>query len=279
MTSMQCAALALGSAGISLDRSMRVGDSNRSFIEHLPGGFRMGVRYPAIVAFPGRGESDSSMEQYSQLDSISAIVLYPQGLPGYGGKSSWEATPYSGPSAKDYEFATAVTDWLRRSDCVDAARIDFAGKSDGGGFAASAACTIPEVAAVAAISAAVYSAFGRCTPQGRAIALLTMHGTDDPVVPYDGDQQRGLMSTDAWVAEWRDRDGCTGNPDTSTLGSDVTQSVWALCAPGGAVAAYRIAGGGHTWPGAVECSGPGQVTHTVDAAQVMAAFFAAHPRS
>jgi polyhydroxybutyrate depolymerase len=46
---------------------------------------------------------------------------------------------------------------------------------------------------------------------------------------------------------------------------------------GTGVVNYRIIGGGHTWPGATVPSGPGATTHSIDAAQAMAAFFAAHP--
>jgi polyhydroxybutyrate depolymerase len=40
---------------------------------------------------------------------------------------------------------------------------------------------------------------------------------------------------------------------------------------------YRITGGGHTWPGELADSGPGHVTQTISATQVMWDFFLNHP--
>jgi polyhydroxybutyrate depolymerase len=86
-----------GAAGSSTDRTMEVGGRTRTFIEHVPAGFSADTKYPAIIAFPGRGESAGELEAYSQLDSVGAIVLYAQGLPGAGGQPAWESTPYQGP--------------------------------------------------------------------------------------------------------------------------------------------------------------------------------------
>jgi polyhydroxybutyrate depolymerase len=258
---------------------MDIAGRTRTFIEHLPTGFSAssGTKYVSIIAFPGRGESAAEFEAYSQLDDVNAIVLYAQGLGGAGGEPSWEATPYLTASAHDYEFATELVNWLAGSSCVDASRIDMAGKSDGAGFAASAACGIAGVAAVATISAALYEADNRCTASGRPLAILNMHGTGDTVIPYDGSTQDGLYSTDAWVKLWHGRDQCTGPAADSDLVSGVEQSTWTSCADGTAVINYRIAGGGHTWPGATVSSGPGATTQSVDAAQVISTFFADHP--
>jgi polyhydroxybutyrate depolymerase len=153
------------------------------------------------------------------------------------------------------------------------------GKSDGAGFAASAACGIPQVAAVATISGAFYQGENRCAASGQPLSILNMHGTGDPVVPYDGSRARGLYATDAWLALWRQRDQCAGPGIDRSIASDVVQTTWPSCIDGTEVVNYRIIGGGHTWPGAtVPSGGPGATTHSIDAAQAMAAFFAAHPR-
>jgi polyhydroxybutyrate depolymerase len=265
-------------AGSSTDRAMDVGGRTRTFIEHVPAGFAAGTRYPAIIAFPGRGESARELQVYSQLDNIGAIVLYAQALPGAGGQSAWESTPYQGAFAHDYEFAADLVRLLAGSSCVDPSRIDMTGKSDGAGFAASAACGIPQVAAVATISGAFYQGENHCAAGGHPLSILNMHGTSDPVVPYDGSRARGLYSTGAWLGLWRQRDRCTGPGLDRRLAPDVIQATWPSCIAGTGVVNYRIIGGGHTWAGATVPSGPGATTHSIDAAQAMAAFFTAHPR-
>jgi hypothetical protein len=90
-----------------------------------------GASSPRSSRFPGRGESDAELEQYSQLDGTDAVVLYLQPLAGAGGQPSWEASPYQSAAAHDYEFAADVVSWLDGPPCVDATRIDMTGKSDG----------------------------------------------------------------------------------------------------------------------------------------------------
>ncbi|QUQ63924.1 alpha/beta hydrolase family esterase [Kutzneria sp. CA-103260] len=256
---------------------MTVAGQNRAFIEHLPAGFTAGTKYPAVIAFPGRGESDSQLQGYSQLDTVNAVVLYAQGLDGQGGKPTWEATPYIGAEAHDYEFTTDMVELLAGSPCVDAGRIALAGKSDGAGFAASAACTISGVAAVATISGAFYQQYNHCGASGNAVPMLDMHGTSDPVMPYEGIPSRGVYSIDAWLQLWQQRDQCTGSGTDDTIASDVVRTTWSTCASGVEVVNYRIIGGGHTWAGATTPSGPGGTTHSVDAAQTIACFLQDHP--
>jgi polyhydroxybutyrate depolymerase len=100
-------------------------------MEHVPPSIGNGRKLPAVIAFPGRGESDAELEQYSQLDGTDAVVLYLQPLAGAGGQPSWEASPYQSAAAHDYEFAADVVSWLDGPPCVDATRIDMTGKSDG----------------------------------------------------------------------------------------------------------------------------------------------------
>jgi polyhydroxybutyrate depolymerase len=266
-----------GARGSSATHTIEVSGRTRTFIEHVPAGFTAGPRYPAIIAFPGRGESARQLETYSQLDGVDAIVVYAQALPGSGGQPSWEGTPYQGASAHDYGFATDLVRWLAGSSCVDASRIDMTGKSDGAGFAASAACGIAGVAAVATISGAFYQEQNHCAASGRPLAILNMHGTDDPVIPYDGNAAEGLYSTGAWIGQWVRRDRCAGPGLGHDVAPGIVQSSWPTCADRTAVVNYQIIGGGHTWPGATVPSGPGPTTHAIDAAQVMAAFFAGHP--
>ncbi|MEV7600425.1 hypothetical protein AB0O91_23925 [Kitasatospora sp. NPDC089797] len=268
-----------GAPNSSVTHTVEVAGKVRTFIAHLPAGPAPGAKVPAIIAFPGRGEDAGRLEAYSGLDAVDAVVLYAQGLDGKGGKPSWEATPYLGAEAHDYEFAGDLVRWLAGSGCVDPARIGLAGKSDGAGFAASAGCTLDGVATVATVSGAFYQDVNHCSGRGRPVATLNMHGTADPVIPYDGNPDRGLYSTDAWLRLWQQRDRCTGAGTDQDLAPDVTSTTWSTCADSTVVVNYRIAGGGHTWPGASVSSGPGGTTHSIDAARTILDFLDAHPRT
>lgn len=264
-------------AGKPTIRTLTVAGRKRTFIEHPPPGLGTGAKAPAIIAFPGRGESGTQLERYSGLDATRAIVLYLQALDGTGGQPSWEASPYQGAAAHDYEFAADVVSWLEDSPCVDATRIDMTGKSDGAGFAASAACVTAGIAAVATVSAAFYESGTRCAPSGRPVSVLNLHGTSDPVIPYNGSASQGLLSTASWIRLWRTHDQCPRQPAKTTPAAQVTQATWSPCHHGTAVVNDTLTGAGHTWPGAPLPSGQGPQNHTLNAAQVIAAFFSAHP--
>jgi len=261
---------------ITAARTVDVAGRARTFIEHVPAD-PGGARLTAIIAFPGRGETAAELESYSGLNGTGAVVLYMQALDGAGGQPSWEATPYQDASAHDYEFAADVVHWLAGASCVNPARIDMTGKSDGAGFAASAACVTPGVAAVATVSGAFYESDSRCARAGWPISVLNMHGTSDAVIPYDGSVTQGLYSTDGWIGLWRDRDGCDPSGTATMPATAVTQESWSACRDGSAVVNDKIVGGGHTWPGATAPSGPGATNEALDGAQAIASFFAAHP--
>lgn len=276
--SAQNASCAPSLAGRSSRHSITVAGTQRSFIEHVPTTINAGGLRPIVLAFHGRGESAEQLERYSGLDTANVIVVYPQGLPGAREKPSWEATPFLDATAHDYEFAADIVAWAKQATCVDQTRIDLVGKSDGAGFAASAACSMHDVAAVATVSGAFYADHTRCSPHGSPVALLNMHGTADPVIAYAGTAQRGLISTDAWVSLWRSRDQCSGQPTTTGTPASLNQQTWSACADGTAVVNDQLIGGGHTWPGATVNSGPGPTSTAIDATQAILAFFANHPR-
>jgi polyhydroxybutyrate depolymerase len=170
-----------------------------------------------------------------------------------------------------------VVRWLDGSPCVDAKRIDMTGKSDGAGFAASAACVIPGIAAVAMVSAAFYQNGTRCGLSGRPVSILNIHGTSDPVIPYNGSAARGLFGTGGWIRLWLEHDQCPGPTVNTRPAAQVTQASWSSCRDGAAVVNDTVTDGGHTWPGAPVPSGQGPQNHTLNATQAITAFFATHP--
>jgi polyhydroxybutyrate depolymerase len=105
-----------------------------------------------------------------------------------------------------------------------------------------------------------------CNPS-RPVAVLEIHGTADPIVPFDGGTMRGrggasdIASAPAMVDRWRAADGCP-DPATDTLpdtgdGTVVHRFASAPCGAGTAVTFYRVDDGGHTWPGGTAISAQG----------------------
>jgi polyhydroxybutyrate depolymerase len=142
------------------------------------------------------------------------------------------------------------------------------------------ACRLPDrIAALATVSGAFYPDTEIGCDRS-PVPVVDFHGTGDRVIDYDGgvSHETRYSSIPAWLREWASRDRCAGSAN-SPIGPDVTAFVWNGCARGTDLVHYRVAGGGHTWPGASEPSGPGGTTRTISATSILWDFFVAHPLS
>ncbi|WP_185922037.1 PHB depolymerase family esterase [Streptomyces sp. WAC06614] len=265
--------------GRTAARTLTSGGQQRSYLVHVPAGYRTDRSTAAVLAFHGSGQSNTLMESYSNLDSLDAIVLYPQGTTGTNGSASWEGAPYAS-GADDVGFVKDLLDRTESQFCVDKNRVYATGKSNGGGFTALLACQLPQrIAAFAPVAGAYYPQSARGCGTGPAVSMLEFHGTGDSVIDYDGGTSHGVAYPA--VPEWLDsrvrKDQCR-KETRRTVGTDVAAYDWTDCAGGTEVAHYQVTDGGHTWPGAVaRSSGPGYTTRTVSATAVMWDFFQRHP--
>ena len=71
-----------------------------------------------------------------------------------------------------------------------------------------------------------------------------------------------------WLADWATRDGCPGEPAVFLDTPDVSGFRWSGCRDGAEVVHYRINGGDHQAPRAIDGK---------PFAEVVWEFFAAHP--
>ena len=113
---------------------------------------------------------------------------------------------------------------------------------------------------------------------------MAVHGTADPVVPFDGGAMNGrggasdIVSAPALAERWRAIDGCPGPlvADAAAPG-EVQQMTAAGCAGNTEVTLVRINGGGHTWPAgrfALPVDVVGPTSFAIDASAATAQFFA-----
>lgn len=149
---------------------------------------------------------------------------------------------------------------------MDESRIYAAGLSNGGGLVGLLACSPTlnrRIAAFAGVAAAFYTdasltepLFGAgCNPElsrGRKIPLMEMHGLNDSVIAYDGDNSPApnTIPLPEWVDAWAEREGCSKKkPQTETLdGGNVTRYSWSCNGWKDVFVHYRINHFGHGWP-------------------------------
>jgi polyhydroxybutyrate depolymerase len=225
------------------------------------------------------------------------LVAYPNatvepriGLPQWNEGSMYP----NGPD--DVGFIGAMVDEIEVGYEVDPTRIYATGFSLGGIMSYYLGSQLSDrLAAVASVGG--QHPLNPTAP--RPLPMLHMHGTADPIVPIAG----GFANVPAplnlvnlppvmdVIAAWRDGNGCVSEPVVTQLpnvnaqdGSTIEKSHYEDCecyltASGemrpADVLYYRIAGGGHTWPG-VGPAGFGNVNRDINASEEIWKFFSRH---
>jgi polyhydroxybutyrate depolymerase len=299
-------ATAPGRTTVKFDAAGRSG----SYVREVPPAYTGRTPMPLVVDLHGYAESADLQAQLSGLGSLGAtrgfITVTPQLT---GPVPNW--VPDLG--SQDVAYAGALFDELGRSLCLDQRRIYVTGYSNGAMLTSALMCAYSDRIAAAAPVAGLREIPG-CRPS-RPVPLVAFHGTQDSFVPYDGSPSRSAAMLPApdgsgrklgdlgdekvpgaditrsvltggaampdILAGWATRENCSsGPPATSAIGSDVTVLRYS-CPAGSAVELYRIAGGGHAWPGSSGSAALGRVvgrtTFTVNADEVMWDFLQAHP--
>ena len=160
----------------------------------------------------------------------------------------------------DKIFTTELLTHLRGEYCIDNTRIYANGKSNGGGFVGSLACSPGHGADFAAFSAVVGAFYDQavpgsvCQPASSSVSILEFHGTDDGRANYNGnDTARGgpLPPIQEWLTQWAIRDGCPNPPKNVTQdshGGKVHYGTYSCNGVQDVVQNYVIDGMGHVWP-------------------------------
>lgn len=216
---------------------------------------------PLVVVLHGGGNSVDDTVKATLFDRQAAdgdfIVAYPEGT-----RRDWNAGTCCGsaPSRKvdDVGFLTRVLDQVEADHKVDPARVFVAGVSNGAMMAYRFACERADrVTAVGSVAGAV--TVDGCQPS-RPVSVIELHGTADPLVPYNGgkpDVADAVVAAAAggpytptpdMIQRWAEVDGCPA-PSPPTTAGPVTTASWAGCRDGSAVTLVSVQGGGHVWFG------------------------------
>jgi polyhydroxybutyrate depolymerase len=199
-------------------------------------------------------------------DRHGFIAIYPQ---GYGGE--WNDAKVQGPfpakreNVDDVGFLHALVQRFVTDHDVDPARVYVAGVSNGGSMVLRLALQTPEFARAYAVVASSMPtpANMAITPIDRAVSILFMNGSEDPINPWDGGdvvlwpvlRSRGpVRSVRASVDYFRALAQLEGEPEVTGLpdrdpsdGSTVERSAWSGLGKR-SVAQFVIVGGGHIAP-------------------------------
>jgi polyhydroxybutyrate depolymerase len=195
-----------------------------------------GHRAPLVLALHFAGGTGRLMEQAAQLTPQARrsgfVVAYPTASEG----NFWSID-------NDLGRLRRTIAAIERATCIDPARVYVVGISNGGFMSTVLACRMADRIAAAALFAPGVTGIGDCAPS-RAISVLEIHGTADPIVPYRGSGDPATAIPN-FVAAWTQRDGCATAARSRRLGPKLTLLRWPGCRDGTQVQHLRLTGGQH----------------------------------
>jgi polyhydroxybutyrate depolymerase len=246
----------------------------------LPASFEADARVPLVIGLHPSGGTGASFDRDTGLSATALekgfAVIVPDGgvqLAGGGNGHYWNipGVPLIGGGAvpkdarDDVRFIADTIDHLVKHGCIDARRVYVTGFSGGARMSSMVGCRLADrVAAIAPVAglragrAAAPDFAGPdasdCRPS-RPLAVLAVHGTDDPTNPFPGGGGlRWGYSVERAVAQWASLDHCGTAPALDKISAHVTRVRYVACRASSEVELYRIEaprdqGGGHVWPG------------------------------
>ncbi|KAK9685318.1 hypothetical protein K7432_015534 [Basidiobolus ranarum] len=235
--------------------TMHSGDRTRTYAINIPSTYNDHPykKWPLIIDFHGNGGTPEQQYNNSMYYAYAAgqkyIVVYPAGV-----SKHWQGPSYAVPGVDDLQFTTDLLEVIRNNYCIDSNHIYASGKSNGGGFVDTLACSDngDEFAAFAMAAAALYTDTSRAGCN-KSRPILEAHGLADRTIPYKGtsDGNGGpLPSILAWLDWWAERDGCPqGNAQKTTVAKTGYNIIWYTCnGISQVVKHYQVPGLGHCWP-------------------------------
>ncbi|HCH64411.1 MAG TPA: esterase [Deltaproteobacteria bacterium] len=268
----------------------------RSFHVTVPESAAPGA--PLVLALHGRGGRGERLDRVmghrlsAEAQERGWVLVTPEGH-NNGWNDGRPVTTRRGGAREavdDVGFLDALVNRLAADGTIDPERVFVVGMSNGGQLAYRLAAEHPErFHTIAPMISNLPTTLADHTLDS-PVSVLVMNGTADPVVPYDGGtvevfgQARGqVLSTEATIRWWADRNHCTGSPATQALedrdpsdGTRIFVQSLQSCEGGVEVTLVKVQGGGHTWPG-----GPqylprrmvGTVSQDADAVGILYRFF------
>lgn len=259
----------------------------RTFRVYRPAGTLRAV----VFVLHGAGGSGAAQERidggsFARMAARERFLLvFPDGL---GRQWNDGRGARRGEVVDDVGYLTNLLAHLRGAHALPSAPAYVAGMSNGGMMAFRLACEASDrFAAVAAVVANLSERLARDCKPSRALPLIVINGTADPLMPFDGGEVgfgrfvwARVLSTADTITHWVRQDGCTGSPVAeSWRGEDgiaIVTEQHHKCRDGTGVMLVRVEGGGHAWPGGLQYLPElviGRTARGIDASEAIWTFF------
>jgi polyhydroxybutyrate depolymerase len=277
------------------ERKILVGGMDRYYAIHVPTSYDRRRPTPVVLNFHGGGGSPKPQRKTSQMDPVSDrerfIAVYPQGTnkgfklyPAY----TWNAGTCCGWAQEnhidDVAYTAALLDDLSKVLNVNPKRVYATGLSNGAMMCYRLACELSDrIAAIAPVAGPMQ--MPKCKPS-RPISIMHFHGTADRYAPMVGGKgTRSLpgqhfTSLDETIRFWLKFLRLEAKPRIVRKGNAIGE-YYGPGKGGAEVVLWKIAGGGHNWPGGkfgvLKERFFGKMTQDISATNLMWEFFKKHP--
>ena len=282
------------------DEALAHGGRTRKFRLHVPPGLDDRAA-PLVIQFHGGGGAGRGIDRLTRFHALADherfVVAAPSGV-----ARNWNdgrIAPRMRAAMQgvdDVGFVAVLIDTIAARIPIDRRRVYAVGMSNGAMMAGRLACQLSErIAAIAQVAGTAPADAAQWCHPGRPVPVMQIHGTADPLVPYEGGpighgrhghrhhrdrlEGRGIvLGVDDWAALWVANNNAKG-PAVSSLGDDVSVRTWRGTARQSDIEFWRIENGGHTWPGGSQYLPArviGPTSKTFDATPTIWRFLSAH---
>jgi polyhydroxybutyrate depolymerase len=245
----------------TLNETMLHDGVTREYIVYIPEIYDGSTPVPLLFNFHGWGMSANFQMTWCDMravaDTAGFILVYPQGTLIWG-YTHWNTGSWTlGSTADDIGFTEAMIDTLAANYNIDLNRVYSCGYSNGGYFSFELACQLSDqIAAIGSVGGTMSTeTYTSCNPS-HPTPVVTIHGTDDATVSYNGGDPENSESLSDVNTYWTNYNNTIVSPVVSTLpninssdGSTVELSLYNNGDNCTSVEHYKVIGGDHDWPG------------------------------
>jgi polyhydroxybutyrate depolymerase len=250
----------------ALADSINIDGVTRTFIAQLP----ETKLAPLVIVLHGKTQTGADMVTRTSWPLVAKrdqfAVIFPDGLDHAWADDRPDARRAGrGPpkGTDDVAFIAKLIEKYVADGSADPKRVYITGISNGGAMTMTLVCARADLFAAAAsvIMNLTDESAGVCHPQ-RAVPMLVMNGTADPLIPYEGGRgtsyfaAAGFWSTARTLDFWRRANGCDTQDaaasdldDRNPADQSTVTRISSNCPQGRDVVLYRVNGGGHRMPG------------------------------
>lgn len=250
----------------------------RSYRLYIPKSYTGTTPVPLLFNFHGYTSNAAQQEFYGSFkaiaDTANFLVLLPEGLPLIGTNTGFNNFSLPGVKPDDVLFTSDLIDSISAKYAIDRNRIYSTGMSNGGFMSYDLACFLSDkIAAIASVAGSMIPLHLSTCQAKHPTPVMQIHGTTDPVIPYDGVGPLVTSShIDTLLNHWINFNGCNPVPTKINIPNSNTADnctaaryIYEGGKNGSTVEFFKIIGGGHTWPGTIIPTGSGNTNRDFNA--------------